>query len=124
MELKNIYRGDIIECRGYLGGKMRIHTEPSGRKCCRYGNSDRIISGNTVLINVGENKYISLSELSSHFGDISNATIITTFATGDGSYYVDETSLKKYEFSYIPEDNYKAYGDSDLYDSDLELSKK
>lgn len=124
MELKNVYRGDIIECRGYLDGKIRVYTEPSGRERYRYGNYDRIISGNTVLINVGENKYISLSELSSHFGDISKATIITTFATGDGSYYVDETSLRNYEFSYIPEDNYEAYGDSNLYDVDSELSKK
>lgn len=124
MQLKNIFRGDIIKCNGYSNGEILTYKEHSGRVRSRYGKYDQIVSKNTVLICVGEDMYIDLTELCSFSGDISKATVLTTFATGEASYYIDKDSLVEYAYSYIPEDNYKAYGDSDMYDERAKLSKK
>lgn len=124
MVLKNVFRGDVIQCHGYSNGEILSYKLPSGNVRHRYGKYDQVVGRNVVLVNVGENMYIDLNELSSHFGDASGVSILSTRATGEDSYYIDKDSLVEYEYSYIPEDKYEAYGDSEMYNESVRLSKK
>ena len=124
MILKNVFRGDIIQCHGYNGGEILSYTLPSGNIRHRYGSYDQVVGRNVVLINVGDDMYIDLNDLSSHFGNSIGASIISVVAQGEDSYYVDKDSLKEYEYPYIPKEKLVAYGDSATYDSEVKLSKK
>ncbi|MGM9850164.1 MAG: hypothetical protein ACI31V_04650 [Bacilli bacterium] len=124
MVLKNVYRGDVIQCHGFSNGEILSYKLPSGNVSHRYGRFDRVVARKVVLVNVGEDMYIDLNELSSHFGNASGVSILSTKATGEDSYYVDRDTLVEYEYSYIPEDNYEAYGETETYDESVRLSKK
>lgn len=124
MVLKNVYRGDVIQCHGFSNGDVLSYKLPSGGESHRYGRYDQVVGKNVVLINVGEDKYIDLNQLSSHFGESTMVTFLSTKATGEGSYYIDKDSLVEYEYSYVPEDNYEVYDDYDRNDESVRLSKK
>lgn len=121
MVLKNVFRGDIIKCCGYNGGKILSYNLPSGDVRHRYGKFDQVVGRNVVLINVGEDAYIDLNELSSHFGTSSSISFLPTVATGEDSYYVDKDSLVEYEYSYVSED--EMYDDTEI-NNGVRLSKK
>ena len=124
MVLKNVFRGDVIQCHGFSNGDILSYKLPSGGESHRYGRYDQVVGKNVVLINVGEDKYIDLNQLSSHFGESTMVTFLSTKATGEGSYYIDKDSLVEYEYSYVPEDNYEVYDDYDRNDESVRLSKK
>lgn len=122
MVLKNVFRGNIIKCCGYNGGEILSYNLPSGKVRQRYGRFDQVVGRNVVLINVGEDMYIDLNELSSHFGTSSSISFLSTVATGEDSYYVDKDSLVNYEYSLVSDDELN-YDDSEINNS-VRLSKK
>ena len=44
MQLKNVFRGDIIKCNGYSNGEILTFKEHSGRVRSRYGKYDQIVN--------------------------------------------------------------------------------
>ena len=122
MVLKNVFRGDIVRCCGYNNGNVISYKLHSGEIRNRYGKFDQIVGKNVVLINVGDDTYIDLNELSSHFGTSSSISFLPTVATGEDSYYVDKDSLVNYEYSLVSEDDLD-YEDSEINNS-VRLSKK
>lgn len=121
MVLKNVFRGNIIKCCGYNGGNVISYTLHSGEVSHRYGKFDQIVEKNVVLINVGDDTYIDLKDLSSHFGTSSGISFLPTRATGEDSYYVDKDSLVEYEYSYVSEND--MYDDIEI-NNGVRLSKK
>lgn len=117
MVLKNIFRGDIIQCHGYNNGEILSYKLPSGSETHRYGRYDQVVGRNVVLYVVEEDTYM-------FFDNASGINYLSTKATGENSYYVDKDTLVEYEYPYISEDNREVHCDSDMYDGSAKLSKK
>lgn len=117
MVLKNIFRGDIIQCHGYNNGEIISYKLPSGSESHRYGRYDQVVGRNVVLCVVEKDKYMLV-------GNAFGVIYLSTKATGEDSYYVDKDTLVEYEYPCIPEDNCDMYGDSEMNDGSVKLSKK
>ena len=107
MKLENIYKGNIIQCIGYDKNSKIFKKFANNKVFCRYGKNDKIIKYNVTLLKRNDDYFYDLSNIINVEGyinfcdDIDDLSFPKIFLVPqkDGDLYVDESSLKAYQYN-------------------------